>query len=274
VLKLIQSNKLRLKYQRRNCADLTDPLCQEPDPPHADFPNGWGGFADVMHIDFKVPSEHLIEGKRYDAEMQIFHLHTGRRRMPTQASLIQAVAGGYNYYFEEALKVFEYQHRYDQSLCDAKRRRERNLISDVHKLLGQNVTTSGYVDYDTWGQYSIDTEEHGRDEVSDEIKRNLQQIGVWDPHHEMLVPSIHFWRYDGSLTEPPCGEWVTWFVCDTPMTIGLDQLERMKTVLFTHVDPDCRRTSVHSDHSVARPVQDSAGRAVWKCRPSDFGPDQ
>lgn len=42
IQKLIEPNKLRLKYQRRPCADVENPQCAEPDPPHADFPNNWG----------------------------------------------------------------------------------------------------------------------------------------------------------------------------------------------------------------------------------------
>jgi hypothetical protein len=67
VKKIIESNKLRLVYQRRPCSNLTNVLCQEPDPPSADFPSGWAGYADAIHIDFKVPSEHTIKGERFDA---------------------------------------------------------------------------------------------------------------------------------------------------------------------------------------------------------------
>lgn len=271
VLKLIEPNKLRLKYQRRNCADLTNPDCMEPDPPMADYPHGWGGDADVMHVDFKVPSEHLINGERFDAEMQIFNLHTDRRRMPTQVALIRATEMGYNYYFEAALQVFEQQYNYDLSVCNAKHRRERQLVSQLHSILGQNVS-SRFVDYETWGDVSVELDRVDEQQVLRDIERSLQ-IGVWDPYHVKLVPTIYFWRYDGSLTEPPCGEFVSWFVCDVPMVISTDQLERMKKVLFTHVDQDCNPTSVHFEHSVARPIQDRGGRPVSFCTPSDFGPD-
>jgi len=43
--KRIESNKLRLHYRRRPCADTNRVECQEPDPPYADFPYGWGGVA-------------------------------------------------------------------------------------------------------------------------------------------------------------------------------------------------------------------------------------
>jgi len=242
------------------------------DPPHADFPNGWGGFADVMHVDFKIPGEHWIEGEKFDGEMQIFHLHPGRRLMPTSSVLIRAKDDGYNYYFEEALKAFEKQYNWDYAMCQAKNRRERQLVSEIDQI-AKGSKVEEHRDNGEWDELSIDMDNVDLDEMKRDLDRSLQ-IGVWDPHHEMLIPSIHFWRYDGSITEPPCGEWVTWFVSDKPMIIGTDQLERMKRVLFTHVDTECRRTSVHSEQSVARPIQDSAGRPVWKCRRSDFGPDK
>jgi carbonic anhydrase len=285
VLRQILPNKLRLKYARRNCRDKDDrgeydPLCAEPDPPHADFPNGWGGFADVLHIDFKFPSEHWIEGESFDGEMQIFHLHEGRRRLPVQVSLIRAIEYGYNYYLEEAIVALEYQYKLDRAKCAVRQRRERQLISEAHNILGEqdegiafdeNVTAPA-VDYETWADYSTDMDHPDFKEYSEEMERKLQ-MGVWDPYHDKLFPSIWFWRYDGSLTEPPCGEWVSWFISDKPMVIGFEQLERLKNILFTHVDESCQETSAHYGHSVARPIQETGSRPVWKCTPDDWGPD-
>ena len=243
----------------------------EPDPPHADFPNGWGGFADAVHVDFKIPSEHLINGNRYDAEMQVYHLHPDRKRTPTQATVIRATVDGYNWYFEGALRAFEYIYERDLALCSASQRRDRELFAEAHQNLGTTDDESN-IDYSSWAQYSTTMDRPDYQEYSENMERLLQD-GRWDPHHQMLVPSIYFYRYEGSITEPPCGEWVSWFITDQPMTISLDQLERMKTVLFNHVDYGCRRTSVHYQHSVARPIQATAGRPVYLCTSADYGPD-
>jgi carbonic anhydrase len=269
--KQIQSNKLRLLFTRRPCSDLSKVECQEPDPPSADFPNGWGGFADAMHVDIKVPAEHLLNGHRFDAEMQIYHLHPGRRRMPTQSVLIKATDDGYNSYFDAALTAFEYEYDNNRHQCAQKRRRERRLVSDFHDIMGSEVT-SEFDDYTTWGEYSTEMDRPGYEEHASEMERKLE-VMIWDPHHAMLIPTIHFYRYEGSITEPPCGEFVSWFVADVPMVISKGQLERLKTVLFTHVDPGCRRTSVHFNQSVARPIQETAGRPVYRCTRDDFGPD-
>lgn len=247
-------------------------MISEPDPPQADFPEGWGGMADAMHVDFKIPSEHTINGKRYDAEMQVYHLHPGRRRMPTQATMIQAQPDGFNWYFEGALKAFEYIYERDLALCAATQRRERRLLATAHANLGTSSSSNGPIDYSTLAEISTEMDRPDYEEYAENMERLLQD-GRWDPHNEMLVPSIYFYRYEGSLTEPPCGEWVSWFITDKPMTIGTDQLERMKNALFNHVDYACRRTSVHFEGSVARPIQQTAGRPVYLCTSADYGPD-
>jgi carbonic anhydrase len=272
VTKQIEPNKLRLLYERRPCSNLGLVQCQEPSPAMADYPNGWPGLADVMYIDFKIPSEHWIEGKRFDGEMQIFNLLPSRIRMPTLVSLIEATDQGYNYYFEELLRAFENQYDLDMMQCNQKHRRERALVSKVHRVLGKNVT-SPYYDYQTWHEYSTIADRPDFANETAASHRKLQ-TAVWNPFDTMMIPSIHFWRYDGSQTEPPCGEFVSWFVSDTPMTISTKQLERMKRVLFTHVDPKCERTSVHYDQSVARPIQDTAGRPVSKCTGANFQHDK
>jgi carbonic anhydrase len=46
-----------------------------------------------------------------------------------------------------------------------------------------------------------------------------------------LVPATHAtFRYDGSLTTPPCTEGVRWFVMTTPVTLSRSQLAALETV--------------------------------------------
>ena len=216
-----------------------------------DFPNNFPGVVDVVHVDFKVPSEHTIKGKRYDGEMQIFHIHPGRRRLVAQSVLIRAAPDGYNYMLQEALEAFQKQYDENRVKC-----RRRTLTSNA---------TYPFDDFESWAR--------GWGENNFQPPFRQFEGAVWDPHHEMLIPTIYFYLYDGSLTEPPCGEFVTWFVADEPMVISIEQLEQLKIILFTNVDENCEKTSVQHDESVARPIRLTQNRPVSKCTTNDFGPD-
>lgn len=180
--------------------------------------------------------------------MQIFHLHPDRRRVVAQAVVMRAQRDGYNFYLQEALDAF--QREFDNRIQACKR---RNLAenNDSYVSWAKKITFGG----------------------ASPRERFDFGGGPWDPHHPMLVPTIYFYRYDGSLTEPPCGEFVTWWVADRPMTIGLEQLEQMQHILFLSLDMSCNKMSVQYKRGVARPVQKINNRAVWRCSPSNFGPD-
>ena len=208
------------------------------------------------------------------------------RRLPTISALMRVKEDGHNYYLQTMIDAFQHESDLHRAQCAESIRRGRRLVSDFHSNVFVDVKTtatndmedrnddaggtSGY--YETWGDYSTLLEDP-EFIAEGERHRELMQSGVWHPHHEMLIPTYWFYGYDGSLTEPPCTEIVSWFVMDTPMTIGRSQLEQLKDILFNHVDANCRRTSVHYDESVARPIQDSAGRQVWRCTQENFPPD-
>ncbi len=66
-----------------------------------------------------------------------------------------------------------------------------------------------------------------------------------------LIPSeLSYYKYEGSVTAPPCTEGVTWFVLRTPMTVSAEQI-----AAFARLYP----------HDV-RPVQPLNGRVVEASR--------
>ena len=256
IQKRIESNKLRLIYERRPCSNVTLRMCQNPDPPHADFPYGWGGFADLLHIDIKIHSEHTILNERFDAEMQLYHLHPGRRRVAALSVLITATHEGYNYYFEEAISAFRIE--YNRNIANCRRRLEKQ--QNARFLQDFDSPIPNFIEW-------------AKNNSADGRKPEIFADKIWNPYHKLLIPSIHFYRYDGSLTEPPCSEFVSWWISDEPMIISYEQLDDLKTILFTNVDENCKKTGVQYQQSVARSIQSTNDRRIWKCTSAEFGPD-
>lgn len=96
----------------------------------------------------------------------------------------------------------------------------------------------------------------------------------WNPFEPRIVNSIYFYGYTGSLTEPPCSEWVHWRVLDTPMQISSEQLTQLKDILFQQLDEECQQSSYNWQESVARPIQSLNGRPLWQCTSSDYLSDE
>ena len=106
-----------------------------------------------------------------------------------------------------------------------------------------------------------------------DLQDSVPQEMKFNPYSDAFMPGHFFFRYEGSMTEPPCMD-ITWFVMMEPMIISLDQLEQMKMLLFTHVDENCERTSVHNgDLSVSRPRFPLGDVEVQRCGEGTFVSD-
>ena len=109
------------------------------------------------------------------------------------------------------------------------------------------------------------------EEDSDDVTTTKRR---WSPFFPRIINSIYFYAYQGSLTEPPCSEWVSWRVLDKPLEISTQQLMQMKDILFNQLDHQCRRSSVHWNGSVARPIQSLNERPLWHCTEDNYLSDQ
>jgi carbonic anhydrase len=54
---------------------------------------------------------------------------------------------------------------------------------------------------------------------------------------ELLPEDKHYYRFNGSLTTPPCTEGVKWFVLKTPVTISKEQVERFHEIMPSNNRP-------------------------------------
>jgi carbonic anhydrase len=255
--------------------DLNNEACLVNSPPMADYPRYASGdliiqaYSDMHHFDIKVPSEHTINGTMFDAEIQMFHTSLVMPRMSSLGIVIRADPDAYdNPDYQIILNEFGMVYNLHALECAQKRLRER-----------RNLRLSSLRRGATGGMNTIVEEEEEEAYLASEIKkitdRQLQfRSDNFDPYSENIMTTMFFYRYDGSITEPPCRD-ITWWIMKDPMVISTRQLFETKRLLFSHVDSDCTATSVHnSDQSVARPLFGlGEDRDIQYCRDGDFRSD-
>ena len=105
--------------------------------------------------------------------------------------------------------------------------------------------------------------------------------GRWDPYQWGSILNTHwFWGYKGSLTEPPCTQFVNWRVMDRPMQISITQLNMIRKLIFLHErlgddGQTCARTSNHHEGTANRPIRELGRRQdIYKCTCAQFTSDQ
>lgn len=243
---------------RRPCVDVRKTACQTPNPPNADYPrysSSITSYSDLITYDLKIPGEHTIEGESFDAEIQMLHVHPIDERVSSIGVMVKVgddPTNSHNAEFQSILDRF--QSVYDAHALECNRSRERNLRQKL----------------------DLDLQEF---EVKSLMLPNTAQLphphgSRFDPYSDALMPTIFFYRYDGSITEPPCKD-ITWWVMSKPVIIAAEQLAQLKQILFTHVDSNCRPTSVHnSDQKVARPIYPlGEDRTIQACTDGTFRSD-
>ena len=261
--KQILPHKLSIKNRRRSCLNVNEDgtgrgSCGGRKPPMVDFPKyaaSGSDYADLQHTDFKIPGEHTLEGERFDAEIQLMHVHLTAPRVAGIAIPVRAKADGFNREFQYILNEFQKVWDDDKAKCEASKRNLR-----------QQPQTSSWDEVEEPILYPNATSSR---ELQDNINRRH-----FNPYTDELMPGMFFYRYDGSITEPPCLD-ITWWVMDKPCVISFGQLNQLKKLLFGHVDENCKPTSVHNkDQEVVRPIQPlGEDRVVQHCPAGSFKSD-
>ncbi|XP_045065266.1 neuronal pentraxin-1-like [Coregonus clupeaformis] len=77
---------------------------------------------------------------------------------------------------------------------------------------------------------------------------NISTLNV----RSMLPENLnHFFRYQGSLTTPPCYESILWTVFDTPITLSHNQIRKLESTLM-----DMDNMTLWNDYRMAQPLND------------------
>jgi len=201
-------------------------------------------------FELKVPSEHTINGTRYDAEIQYSHVEnvadehkTNRDNLISMTSRLIIVDGKKkNDYIETFLNHWEYIGNMQEEQC-AHEQGKTSFFSP-----GSPKTTST-----TRKKF---------------LRRNLKKDKTI-----LHAPfrNQYYYGYRGSLTIPPCSDVVLWYVVDKPMKISGSQLARMQSLIVNYRDSDCRKTTyANALGQVNRPLQSQINRDIFHCDESDY----
>jgi carbonic anhydrase len=216
-------------------------------------------YSDLHHFDIKYPGEHTIKGESFDAELQMFHVHLHDGRFSSIGIPIRATGNGTNEEFQFILDEFQKVYDNDAEECQ---------MNQARKLRGTDKESFERLRPKNGDNPSTDQHDR-RLELMDEI--NTMKF---NPYSDAFMTTMFFYRYDGSITEPPCKD-ITWWVIKDPMYIDFEQLNQLRDILFTHVDRNCEKTSVHNkEQSVARPIQALGDRTIEFCQEGDFRSDE
>mmetsp|Transcript_38112 Transcript_38112/g.92700 ORF Transcript_38112/g.92700 Transcript_38112/m.92700 type:complete len:620 (+) Transcript_38112:1-1860(+) len=284
--KVILPHKLSIVPAGRECLKVLEngwgvDECRIHQPPIVDYPvysSDGSDYSDMHHFDIKVPGEHTLEGEVFDAEIQIFHVHLDDGRFSSIGIPIRATNNGtFNQEFQFILDEFQTVYDIDAEVC-------RNTTAELASNLRGTAAPSSGVDNETttWISGSDIDDRFADDDQGNRRRRELTFIDKvhkykFNPYSDAFMTTMFFYRYDGSITEPPCKD-ITWWVMKDPMYIDFDQLDQLRTILFTHVDQNCQKTSVHTNDSegrpsVTRPIQERGDRIIEYCKDGDFRSD-
>lgn len=261
MIKQILPNKLRILVPRRTG--------EEPDPPHVDFSGVGYKDLDLLNIDIKFPSEHTICGRRYDGEMQYYFFHPVKRSLLVVTWLLEAPRedNPINEHMQLLIDSFQEVYNANEAIC-----LEKNLVESTTLNEASSVIRGSAEALTNATNYTASEENNLFQRNRKLAKNNEKKGGIWDPFHEDIQKTIHFWGYTGSLTEPPCTGNTLWRIMDVPVQITVEQLTQMQNILFNNRDSQtCAFASNHYKGSVARPIAETTH--YYKCTRSDYVSD-
>ncbi|KAL7567702.1 hypothetical protein ACA910_012039 [Epithemia clementina (nom. ined.)] len=207
------------------------------------FPDDWI----LEFTDIAVPSHHTIEGHRFSAEVIMSHVYSARKinkLIGNVAVLLEAGTEDNHYDFLELyIKRFHQEARKTKTSCMSRR-------------LSTSSSTKGLQDVRTDEAMVADDNdesdaEPNRDLTELEDDREMAYIremdyvnkppfytGYFHPYMWYAdVGTEYYFRYNGSLPEPPCFEGVHWRVMQKPIVVAPSQIAALHKLIARRMDP-------------------------------------
>lgn len=230
-------------------------------------------------LEVHARSDHVLDGKRYDAEIQQVHLGQGEDdyMVATVSVLVEATARRDNAEFQWMLDQWQGVADVIQSGCEedneAGRRRQRRAEAVSRQVKGRDVRIERRRRLvkehgaEVIADNTLQSEEdymrayfgggNGRDKHQQEQLSRRAQYGEdscrSDPRGHgcsgygkrrkafphTLWPTIYYFGYRGSITAPPCSDIVNWRILDVPLEISKRQYQKLTTLMDSYRDNSC-----------------------------------
>jgi carbonic anhydrase len=244
---------------------LDDSTCLRPT---IDMPNGFPYRWLAHHMEVHLRAEHVLDGRRYDGEIQMYHLGQADQRRELAAVSVLLDASG----LEDNAKLQEWIDRWEQALQEETTNCKQRNLRQEPKLKERTLKMVNYTITGT-ARTALEDVEH----VNSRQLEEVAEIG-YAPRRKMfpydLWPTIFFYRYRGSITAPPCSEIVNWRVLDEPLVISRRQYKALAKLMAGHVDAETckpyKRTSPTGENFRPLQVLNNAQQVVNHCTSEDF----
>ena len=243
---------------------LSDSSCLRPTI-HLD------GFAEdfiLAWLELHSRSEHVIDGRRYDAELQFVHMGANASDVAIVSVLIDSTARADNDDFQWMINQWQEEVTLQTNRCNSlktktgtsllrKRALNRADPPDTRSLAPPIRRIAQTCKPDRYGQ--------GCEPLQPRLR--MFPYSLW--------PTIWYYAYHGSLTAPPCSNIVRWRILDEPMLISRRQFKQMASLLTSYTTSSCvanqTLTSPHGENfRPLQPLQTFSTQPVAHCRYGDF----
>ncbi|GKY92772.1 hypothetical protein MPSEU_000247000 [Mayamaea pseudoterrestris] len=222
------------------------------------FPNPWL----LRYTDVTVPSQHTIDGKRYSAEIILSHTYSQNYLDTLIGNIAILVDLGteddYYSFFELYLRSWEAKAHRIAANCARKRKlqvMETNITNDI-------VVQMVEPEVETGGNNTVEGQRR-RLGTGTQVVDKPYYKGPYYPHMFYKDSNTeYYFRYFGSVIEPPCLEYVHWRVMRLPVKISPSQFKRLNALFLNRLNPTtCEKESAGRvrggtiKRDVSRPLQ-------------------
>ncbi|CAB9506294.1 expressed unknown protein [Seminavis robusta] len=229
----------------------------------------------LLWLEVHARSEHVIDGTRYDAEIQMVHMAATRpNELVIVSVLVEANAEEDHDIFQQyLLDGWQSKANQEAALCGGKKKREllhkrpKHLRGDarhapwaaLHDYAKAHNNATNYNDANKTQKRKLQGDKNRCE--ADKYGNGCQDEGM-APRFRIfpynLWPSSWYYSYTGSLTAPPCLGKVHWRIMDTPLSISRRQYKQLTHLLTQSRDASCRMdTATNLEGENFRPLQNA-----------------